>query len=374
MKKAEQIAQKVTNNVSELLKKYYLSGPMSGGNLWQGNKELEAIDIIWNHASYNKKQFYPETYWTLRRMAEYWRNVFLPVNYNDLSYDNQKAVNILLSCLFMFGVCALYYNKNRNALEPYLIHGPVKCDIYSEPYACTGIPAGLCSMYGALSWNRNSSYGYTLNKNSNYYTDIEKNKVELTPENSVFFCWNNERLGAWVLHVEQANSLLDTFERVETVAKLTTLMYAKKEVHGMVSKEDDEAILNNRGIIHVMADKSGNLSKFSPIENVDNGTKLHEMRDYYDWHQKWWFYQTGRRFDINEKQERNINSEVQYSNLTFAIIEKEHLKFLLAGAKRVKEKFGIDIQFDHPTINNNNDVYQDNKMNGFKPNFKKESQ
>lgn len=317
----------------------YLGGYVSNGNLFQTNKTNEALAAINDAKDYHR--FYKETYWEMLRQAQYWQNVFTPKNWYDLSIETKQAVKLLLTTLFLFGSCALYYDKQKKRLIPYVLYGECNCDMYGQITSGAGVPAGLSYKWGNMSWDNGQ---HTPHENL-----IKQYKIDLTTENSVFFQWNQWKLGAIIVYTPLVNQLLKAQKRVMNTAALTNLMMEEKCYFGMTSGQDQK-ILDNDGILHSAINTIG--GKYTPIEDTDNGQKLLAMITYYEWLKGLWYEKVGRRFNVNEKQERNINSEVQYSQLVFSILEKEHLNFLQIGAQKVKEQFGIEIDFEAPTITN----------------------
>lgn len=337
----------------------YIGGQISNGNLWQTNQENEALVNI-NRDVENDKVFSKNTYWEMLRQAQYWQNVFTPKNWDDLDVTTKQAVKLLLTTLFLYGSCALYYDKKNNRLIPYILYGDCKCDVYGQITEGQGIPSGLTYKYGEIVWNNEQP-----SPNEKIQEKHKEYIVKLTNDNCVFFQWNQWKLGAIVVYTPLVNQLLKAQKRVQNVASLTTLMMEEKCYFGKTSGLD-KVILNNEGILHSSIDDKG--GKYTPIEDGDNGQKLLAMISYYEWIKGLWYEKVGRRFNVNEKQERNINSEVQYSQLTFSILEKEHLNFLQMGAQAVKEKFNIDIQFTLPTIEDDtfqNQTLQNNNFNKF---------
>ncbi len=318
----------------------YLGGYISNGNIFQTNKTNEALANI-NLASKDYHRFYKETYWEMLRQAQYWQNVFTPKNWDELTIETKQAVKLLLTTLFLFGSCALYYDDKNKRLIPYVLYGDCKCDMYGQITEGEGVPAGLSYKWGNMIWENG--------KHTPHKDLVNQFKLTLTSKNCVFFQWNQWKLGAIIVYTPLVNQLLKAQQRVMNTAALTNLMLEEKCYFGKTSGLDNK-VLDNEGILHTAVDTMG--GKYTPIEDTDNGQKLLAMITYYEWLKGLWFEKVGRRFNVNEKQERNINSEVQYSQLVFSILEKEHLNFLLIGAQKVKEQFGIDIKFEAPTITN----------------------
>lgn len=339
----------------------YLGGYISNGNLYQTNKELEGLDAIHKYdplGSLDDRKFKKETYWEMLRQAQYWQNVFIPKNWDDLDDNTKQAIKLLLTTLFLFGTCALFFDKEKNRLIPYVLYGECNCDMYGQITSGEGVPAALSYKWGNLQWNDNLEHT-PQDDLKNFY------KQKLDTKNCVFFQWNQWKLGAIILYTPLVNQLLDAQERVQIVARLTTIMCQENCYFGRRSYQENN-ILRNKGFIH----KVLNNSNYEFIEKKDYGQTLIAMMSYYEWLKSMWYEKVGRRFNINEKQERNINSEVQYSQLVFSILEKEHLTFLQIGAKKVEKLSNIKIEFTLPTIENDTFQNQELQENNFKLDIK----
>lgn len=339
----------------------YLGGYISNGNLYQTNKELEGLDAIHKYdplGSLDDRKFKKETYWEMLRQAQYWQNVFIPKNWDDLDDNTKQAIKLLLTTLFLFGTCALFFDKEKNRLIPYVLYGECNCDMYGQITSGEGVPAALSYKWGNLQWNDNLEHT-PQNDLKDFY------KQKLNTKNCVFFQWNQWKLGAIILYTPLVNQLLDAQERVQIVARLTTIMCQENCYFGRRSYQENN-ILRNKGFIH----KVLNNSNYEFIEKKDYGQTLIAMMSYYEWLKSMWYEKVGRRFNINEKQERNINSEVQYSQLVFSILEKEHLTFLQIGAKKVEKLSNIKIEFTLPTIENDTFQNQELQENNFKLDIK----
>lgn len=339
----------------------YIGGYISNGNLYQTNKELEGLDAIHKYdplGSLDDRKFKKETYWEMLRQAQYWQNVFIPKNWDDLDDNTKQAVKLLLTTLFLFGTCALFFDKEKKRLIPYVLYGECNCDMYGQITSGEGVPAALSYKWGNLQWNDNLEHT-PQDDLKNFY------KQKLDTKNCVFFQWNQWKLGAIILYTPLVNQLLDAQERVQIVARLTTIMCQENCYFGRRSYQENN-ILRNKGFIH----KVLNNSNYEFIEKKDYGQTLIAMMSYYEWLKSMWYEKVGRRFNINEKQERNINSEVQYSQLVFSILEKEHLTFLQIGAKKVEKLSNIKIEFTLPTIENDTFQNQELQENNFKLDIK----
>lgn len=98
------------------------------------------------------------------------------------------------------------------------------------------------------------------------------------------------------------------------------------------------------------------------IEEIKVGSgNTKDITDYIDWYQNFWYSKIGRRSNVNEKQERNINSEVMTSQNNFDVLENELRDWLEIGLNQMKEKFGVDVELTFIQTTKQNDDNMDNE-------------
>lgn len=341
-----EIKQEAMDKVAIWLREYGL--PITGGNLYGNTKELEAINKAFNSAP--DDYIYPKEmtmggYFELLREAKYWQNLFIIQNWDELTPNNQKAIKVLLATLFMYGIGALALDENGE-LVPYILVGGTLSDVYGYVVKSSGYPAGMCYQYGIISFNfANKSYDLT-DEAKKTLSDYKK---ELTPDNAVFGKWNVWGYGAWLTQIPFIHHMMVAMDRVKVASALTGLLLKQKSINGKA--RGAEVVLNNRGILQEIGGTGSTFSdKFEVMEVGGNGQTLNALMDYLEWYRQWFYSREGRRYNINEKQERNINSEVMYSQLNFDVLENETLRELQIMFKQVKEKFKIDIQISSPIV------------------------
>lgn len=337
------VKKEACDQVAVWLKAYGV--PITGGNLFETIMSKNAIDQAFNGADgYFPTEMTMKHYFNLLLQAKYWQNLFIVQNWDELSFENKKAYKIAMATLFIHGYIGLY--KDGDKIVPYVLTGKITCDKYGYPIKCTGYPAGMCYQFGVMAFNYDDK---TVNISNEYKESFKEYKKDLNLDNCVFGKWNTWGYGAWLLEMPFINRLMLYYERVNTACALTGIQLKQKSIDG--NSRGADVILNNNGILTEVSGKEGTFSDKYDVMDVGQGGKtLNALIDAVEWYRQWYYSMVGRRFNINEKQERNINSEVMYSQLNFDVLENEHLRELQIMFQQVKEKFGIDIQVSSPIV------------------------
>lgn len=168
-------------------------------------------------------------------------------------------------------------------------------------------------------------------------------------ENIVFFKYNQFEYSAWLTiypYIKELQNLL-------TMSKVSSYMLSKKLKYVENNEEastDELNCLFNPNLPYIKVKGVNPLSNNkaligNTIEEIKVGSgNTKDITDYIDWFQNFWYSKIGRRTNVNEKQERNINSEVMTSQNNFDVLENELRDWLEIGIMQMKEKFGIDIE------------------------------
>lgn len=356
------VQKEACDKVAYWLKNYGV--PITGGNLFETIMSKNAIDQAFNGADGDfPTEMTMGHYFELLKQAKYWQNLFIIQNWDELSANNKKALKIAMATLFIYGYIGLYKETDKDGktmLVPYILTGQIVCDQYGYPIKCDGYPAGMCYQFGIMDFNFKDK---TINIKDDKKDTFEKHKKHLDKTNCVFGKWNTWGYGAWLLEMPFINRLMIWLDRINTAHALTGLMLKQKSIDG--NSRGAEQILDSRGILTEVSGKEGTFSdKFETMDVGQGGKTLQTLIDSVEWFRQWYYSMNGRRYNINEKQERNINSEVMYSQLNFDVLENEHLRELQIMFQQVKEQFNLDIQVSSPIVADDIENQEDyNKLN-----------
>lgn len=348
-----------TDDVAINMLDYFL--PITNGNLLKNVLERKAIDQAFNTpyccSATDGMSWDLESWLYLLFEAKYWQNVFPIINKDKIKNSQHiSAVYLLKSTVWMLGVCGLYKDKNGE-LVPMILVGDYKCNSLGDIVEADGIYAGKNLAYGKIELN---------NKDGTVKNTAEATKFHLTKDNCVFFKSNTWKLPAFLTHWYFICNLRNLKATADNLARLTSIImlyYSKNSNKSTI--EISHLAKTQSGIAYIHGSNDDLKNK---LENFDtNGAEaLNSLKDYITYCKEFFYTFIGRRFNVNEKQERNINSEVQYSQHNFQVLEREFFKYLELGFKEVKEKFKIDIQIAQEYITNETNeetVEDDNDTN-----------
>lgn len=337
---------------------YFL--PLSNGNLLKNVVERIAIDNVFNEIDREDD----DKTWSLKlwiyflQEAKYWQNLFPIANENKLlesKADILDSIYLLISTVWVFGTCGVYKDKS-GALIPMILVGDFKSDPNGNIVEADGIYAG-----SNLAWGKIDLDNQTGKVNTNKRTDLKNGKkFALNKNNCVFFKSNTWKIPAFLIYWDficGIDSLKTTADNLARLTSITMLYYSKNTT---TSKEEIKHLSKTRSGVAYIHGTSDELK--NKLENFDTqaAQSLIALTEYVTFYKQFFYTYIGRRFNINEKAERNIDSEVQFSQYNFDVLENEFFKNLKIGFSKLKEKFGIDIQLARKYVYKENEKQEEN--------------
>lgn len=280
--------------------------------------------------------------------AQYYGNLF-DVDTED--NEIKKMWKMLTWTLFFYGNAAV--EKLGDKYLVYCLTGEIKRD-------GTGYPIEAGGLLSFLALSDKVTSEDLKNK------EIEGTKI-LKGDNVVFFKYNMLEYSCWItLH-----PFLKELQQLMIICKTSSRLLAKKlkftENNEEGSLDELDAIftpwLPYLKVKGVNPTKSNSAIMNNTIEEIKIGSgNTKDITDYVDWFQNYWYSKLGRRTNVNEKQERNINSEVMTSQNNFDVLENELRDWLEIGLNHMKEKWGVEAEltFIQTTKESDDEVEESN--------------
>ncbi|MGL4950455.1 MAG: hypothetical protein ACRC4M_01240 [Mycoplasma sp.] len=325
--------------------------PLTGGNEFILQEELKAQDMI-NKSTYSdimslksagdiidksgSEQYIQErtleVYWLLQIQANYFTNT---INYESNDIDIRDEIPKMIRLSFMNGIAGLYKDEALGRTYAVAISDIVN-DAAGRPKKFKILPAHI-----ALA-NRERPDEI----NDKQWMTIKGKEVD----NVIPFKWGTMGIGAWVLmlpFIKQQQSLL-TMMTVNSFVFIKKYVYEIQDLEVLPQELKNYYNYKNPFIFKLGIGKGKNLAnRIEPLQMETGSKSQRDFIDYYKESVGIWYALFGRRVNEDFKRERNITAEVEASQESFDVIQKDYLnQFEIFTLKA--QKLCIDIKVPEP--------------------------
>lgn len=287
--------------------------PITGGNSFETQKILQAQDMINQSTIPRLVKNYQNSlvdksynlYWLLQFHANYFTSLF-PVKTKDARINE-----LIYNCFrvhFLYGGCGVYKKGDtliglyENKVHVNKIGEITKIEFKSltDMLACKGIDE-----------HKKLDICLTLSG------DELKNYARLRTQSIGFGA-----IVTWLPFIKQQESIL---KKIYMYSFIFHRKIAYKAQDETTSRQELDAFFNDDVPFYLELDADvGTGNKFTS-EGIKNGTSggTSELIEYYNFFVETYYHLLGRRFNTDEKKERNISSEVKASQSNFDILQNE---------------------------------------------------
>lgn len=288
--------------------------PINGGNAYEIKHVLDAQDMInkntipkLNVGKYTKRteEYTYNFFWLLQFHANYFTSIF------RVRTDDSTLNRMIYDCFrvhFLYGACGIYKKGELLiALYEHKVHTNRLGEITKIEFK------NIFDLLVARNFDdfKAVNVSITLDK------EELKNYARLRTTSIGFGA-----IVTWMPFVKQQESLLKKIYMYSYVFH-RKISYQAQDLS--TSMEELESFFNDDVPFYLELDADiGTGNKFS-TESIKNGTSggVSELKDYYNFFIESYYHLLGRRYNVDDKKERNISTEVSASQSNFDILQNE---------------------------------------------------
>lgn len=301
-----------------------IAGDGSANYLVQQKTEarINAFDVeTIKNTNYNdsdKYYYFAKPYFELLKEAQYFCGLW---KYQTNRDDIKNGMQIFLNYLFLNGYAGWYYDKLQQSFIPVAI----------EKYKLDK----LGNFYSGIGYNLYKNIGLEYGGDKTKYNG---EKIILNKDNCAFIYYNVWLYGAWILWYDFVKNRCSLINQLISASPVLSKKIVYTNANENSKLDEFKAFLNpNNWALKISkntGDKNFVGSNRIDVMEADRDIKLEELRKHIDYYLEYNYRYLGRRINVNDKQERNINSEVQYSQNNFDVIENYWTENIQAGVDR----------------------------------------
>lgn len=339
--------------------------PITGGNSFEIKQILEAQDTINKNTiprmNFNKYKTMIEEnsynlWWILQFHANYFTSLF------RVKTEDHKINKMIYDCFrvhFMFGGCGIY-KKGDEIFALY--ENKVNTDIHGNI-----ISIEFKNILDLLASKNIDDFEAVKTCMILPVEELDKNYARLRPTSIGFGA-----IVTWMPFIKQQVSLL---KKIYMYSFVFHRKISYRAADASTSTAELEAFFNEDVPFYIELDGdigTGNKFTSDSLKNSAGGG-VSELVDYYNFFIETYYHLLGRRYNVDDKKERNITSEVDVSQSNFDILHNEDRivkEDFLNEMTRILGVEWIDIEKEEKEarINELKEFAVGPNMNGNKPN------
>lgn len=307
--------------------------PINGGNAYEIKHVLDAQDMInkntipkLNVQKYTNRinEFNYNFFWLLQYHANYFTNIF------RVKTEDSTLNKMIYECFrvhFLYGACGIYKKGDLLiALYEHKVHTNKLGEITKIEFK------NIFDLLVARSVDDFKSVNVSLILDK----DELKNYARLRPTSIGFGA-----IVTWMPFVKQQESLLKKIYMYSFVFH-RKISYKAQDLS--TSTEELDAFFNEDVPFFIELDADiGTGNKFT-TEGIQGGTNggVAELTEYYNFFLECYYHLLGRRYNVDDKKERNVSSEISASQSNFDILQNEDKIVKTDFLNDLKKLTGVD--------------------------------